>query len=121
MEWEVEYTDEFNAWWILLDEDTQEEINSAVANLANIGPTLGRPLVHTIKGSRHSNMKELRIESMRILFALDPRRMAILLIGGDKRGRWNAWYAEMLITSTISISKLCVRKEQSTAKDLTFL
>jgi len=48
MEWEVEYTDEFNAWWILLDEDTQEEINSAVANLENIRPTLGRPLVHTI-------------------------------------------------------------------------
>jgi hypothetical protein len=122
MEWEVEYTDEFNVWWSLLDEDTQEEISIAVANLGNTGPTLGRPLVDTIKGSRHSNMKELRIESTRILFAFDPRRMAILLIGGDKRGRWNDWYAEMIpIASTISIWNRCATKEKSNAKDETFL
>lgn len=56
---------------------------------------LGRPRVDLIKGSRHKNMKELRISSggaLRILFAFDPRRTAILLLGGDKSGQWNEWY-----------------------------
>ena len=96
MEWEVEYTDEFSAWWDNLVVDAQGAIDDAIAALIEHGPALGRPYVDRIKGSRHSNMKELRISSMRILFAFDPRRMAILLIGGDKRDRWNAWYAEMI-------------------------
>ncbi len=62
------------------------------------GPALGRPLVDNLHQSRHANMKELRPlgGDLRILFAFDPRRTAILLIGGDKRGRWNEWYAEMV-------------------------
>ena len=96
MEWEVEYTDEFSVWWDSLDVYAQDAIDDAVGALIEHGPALGRPYVDTIVGSRHSNMKELRISSMRVLFAFDPRRMAILLIGGDKRGRWNAWYAEMI-------------------------
>ena len=62
------------------------------------GPALGRPLVDTISGSRHANMKELRPRggNLRVLFAFDPRRLAILLIGGDKSGEWNAWYQRMI-------------------------
>ena len=56
------------------------------------GPGLGRPLVGEIVGSRHGQLKELRIGTVRILFRFDPRRVAILLIGGDKRGEWKAWY-----------------------------
>jgi hypothetical protein len=96
MEWEVEYTGEFNAWWDNLVVDAQRAIDDAVAALIEHGPALGLPYVDNIKGSRHPNLKKLRISSMRILFAYDPRRMAILLIGGDKRNRWNAWYAEMI-------------------------
>ena len=58
--------------------------------LETYGPQLGRPLVDTVKGSRHKNMKELRVQSLgrpfRIFFAFDPKRQAVLLIGGNKTG-----------------------------------
>ena len=63
--------------------------------LAEQGPTLKRPVVAEIKTSRHSNMKELRVSkagALRVLFAFDPRRHAILLLGGDKSGQWEEWY-----------------------------
>jgi hypothetical protein len=65
--------------------------------LAERGPHLGRPLADTVSGSRHPNMKELRPGSsgrseVRILFAFDPVRRAILLVAGDKSGRWSTWY-----------------------------
>ena len=56
------------------------------------GPGLGRPVVDSIHGSRHPNMKELRAGSMRALFAFDPLRQAIVLVGGDKRDDWTGWY-----------------------------
>ena len=98
MAWDVEYTDEFESWWTTLDEWAQDAIITAVDVLEVIGPALGRPLVDTIHRSRHANMKELRplASNVRILFAFDPRRMAILLIGGDKTDRWSAWYDEMI-------------------------
>ena len=60
------------------------------------GPGLGRPLVDSVTGSRHANMKELRVGTIRILFAFDPRRSAILLIGGDKRGRRHEFYEQAI-------------------------
>jgi hypothetical protein len=58
------------------------------------GPSLGRPLVDTLTGSRIANLKELRPRrnDIRILFAFDPRRTAILLLGGSKTNDWNGWY-----------------------------
>ncbi len=96
--WEVEYTDTFGAWWDELTEDEQERVTAAVELLEQGGPALGRPLVDTLKGSRHPNMKELRPRGghIRVLFAFDPRRMAILLLGGDKSQRWSSWYAEAI-------------------------
>src|SRR5687767_7502149 len=77
--WEVEYTDEFNTWFQSLDDNEQ-----------NAGPALGRRHADTIKTSRYSNMKELRTQyagkPYRTFFAFDPRRSAILLIGGCKVG-----------------------------------
>ena len=98
MSWEVEYTDEFEGWWITLTLEEQASIDRAVEVLAGSGPTLGRPWVDTVATSRHPNMKELRPRGgfLRILFAFDPRRMAILLIGGNKRGQWTAWYEQMV-------------------------
>lgn len=91
--WEVEYTNEFEAWWETLGEETQEAIDAAVELLEDRGPALGRPLADNVHQSRHPNMKELRpAQTIRVLFAFDPRRTAILLIGGDKRASWNRWY-----------------------------
>lgn len=84
-------------WLKAIDEDTYNQIIAALRILAAVGPGLGRPLVDTIVGSRHNNMKELRPGSagrseVRILFAFDPRRHAIMLLAGDKQGRWDKWY-----------------------------
>lgn len=99
MSWEIEYTDQFAEWWNSeLNEDEQESITAAVNELAGGGPALGRPFVDSIHTSRHSNMKELRpmTTDIRILFAFDPRRTAILLIGGNKRGDWIGFYERMI-------------------------
>jgi hypothetical protein len=94
--WDIEYTDQFARWWEDLSVKEQDSVNAAVDMLKQDGPTLGRPTVDTIVGSRHPNMKELRAGTIRVLFAFDPTRTAILLIGGDKRNRWKAFYAEMI-------------------------
>ena len=88
--WEVEYTDEFEEWWESLGEGEQEAIAHGVDILRRLGPSLGRPSVDTVQGSRHANMKELRTQyrgkPYRTFFAFDPRRTAILLVGGRKGG-----------------------------------
>jgi hypothetical protein len=99
MSWEVEFTDEFEAWWNDLSVEEQEEINAKVELLEERGPTLPRPHVDRIHQSRHQNMKELRgelsgksdKEYLRVLFAFDPRRTALLLLGGDKTDD-PSWY-----------------------------
>jgi hypothetical protein len=89
--WEVEYTDEFGKWWDALAEDEQDSVRFGVELLIINGPNLGRPHVDTVVGSKHSNMKELRTQHkgrpLRTFFAFDPRRTAILLIGGEKTGQ----------------------------------
>ena len=86
--WLVSTTDQFDGWFGELGEDGQVEIIAKVELLRLMGPQLGRPHADTLKGSRHSNMKELRANTkdkvLRIAFAFDPDRSAILLVGGDK-------------------------------------
>ena len=88
--WDVEYTDEFAAWWSTLNAEEQASVGATVDLLAADGPNLGRPHADAVKGSRHGNLKELRTQHAgrpyRTFFAFDPRRTAILLIGGDKTG-----------------------------------
>jgi hypothetical protein len=88
--WLIDRTEEIAKWIKILDEDAKEAIFKSLLILQEIGPSLGRPYVDTIKESKHKNMKELRIQNrqrlFRILFAFDPDRKAILLVGGDKRG-----------------------------------
>jgi hypothetical protein len=95
MTWEVEYTDELGTWWASLDEDEQASVAASVSLLEVKGPQLGFPHSSGINGSRHSHMRELRIQHdgkpYRVLYAFDPRRAAILLIGGDKTGQ-DRWY-----------------------------
>ncbi len=94
MAWEVEYTDEFGLWWASLTEDEQASVAASVGLLEERGPGLGFPHSSGINGSKHSHMRELRTQHdgrpFRTLYAFDPRRSAILLIGGDKTGdaRW---------------------------------
>jgi hypothetical protein len=95
VEWEVEYTEDFEIWWESLNEDEQESVTSCVLLLEARGPMLGFPFSSGIEQSRHSHMRELRIQHggrpYRVLYAFDPRRVAILLIGGDKTGD-DRWY-----------------------------
>jgi hypothetical protein len=97
MAWEVEYTDQFEGWWDGLSIDEQEDIIEAVHQLEDRGPALGYPTSSGLNQSRHKHMRELRVQHAgrpyRILYAFDPRRMAILLIGGDKTGN-DRWYLE---------------------------
>jgi hypothetical protein len=97
--WLVEYTDEFGAWWETLSADEQASLDANVQLLERFGPQLTRPHADSIKGSKHANMKELRTQShgrpLRTFFAFDPRRSAILLIGGDKTGD-NNFYKRMI-------------------------
>ena len=95
MNWDVEYTDEFGAWWGDLSDDERESLAASVRLLEDRGPMLGFPHSSGINGSRHSHMRELRTQHdgrpLRTLYAFDPRRSAILLIGGDKTGN-DRWY-----------------------------
>ena len=90
MKWAVEMADEFEAEFDELYEDVQVELLAVSLLLEKFGPQLGRPHVDTLKGSRHSNMKELRFSAAgggwRVAFAFDPKRKAILLVAGDKSG-----------------------------------
>lgn len=94
--WIVEYTDEFGAWWLGLAEDVQNSIDRVVSLLETHGPALGWPYSSDIKGTKCA-LRELRVQSgghpIRILYAFDPVRAALLLIGGDKTGN-ERWYAE---------------------------
>jgi hypothetical protein len=96
--WEVDL-ELVEEWLLELDQDSYEQVVAAVELLGEHGPQLGRPLVDSVVGSRHKNMKELRPGSsgrseLRILFAFDPERKAILLIAGDKTGNWKKWYRD---------------------------
>ena len=77
---------------LALDDNDYDAIMARIELLEERGPVLGRPVVDSIEGSRHPNMKELRAGSMRALFAFDPIRRAIVLVGGDKRDDWTGWY-----------------------------
>ena len=97
--WDVEYTDQFSQWWDDLTLAEQRSIGLGVDLLEERGPNLDFPHSSGIRSSRHSNMRELRVQSggrpLRIFYAFDPRRSAILLIGGDKTGN-NRFYARFV-------------------------
>lgn len=99
MSWDVEYTDEFGGWWDDLTAGQQNDTAAVVGLLEAKGPSLPFPYSSGIEGSRHDHMRELRIQSsgrpLRVFYAFDPRRSAILLIGGDKTGD-NRFYQTMV-------------------------
>jgi hypothetical protein len=95
--WFVEFHPACETWAESLVLADSEALLAAIRVLRDYGPMLGRPLVDTIKSSRHNNLKELRPGStgrteIRVLFAFDLERQAILLVGGDKSDNWAGWY-----------------------------
>ncbi|GAB3807367.1 hypothetical protein GCM10028798_31760 [Humibacter antri] len=98
MVWHVEF--ELIAGWLdAQDAIVRRRVIAAATVLSQDGPQLDRPLVDSIEGSRHNNMKELRtssnaVSAIRILFAFDPQRQAILLVAGNKAGNWRRWHRE---------------------------
>jgi hypothetical protein len=101
MAWIVEIGDEFESEFDELHEDVRMEILALARLLQQVGPRLGRPRVDTLNGSRHANMKELRLSAAggewRVAFAFDTKRKAILLIAGDKSGVSGARFYRELI------------------------
>ena len=99
MLWSVEYTDEFGAWWNSLSAAEQESVAASVGLLERLGPDLPFPHSSGILGSRHGHLRELRVRHrgrpLRVLYAFDPRRTALLLVGGDKSGK-DRWYDEFV-------------------------
>jgi hypothetical protein len=102
--WEIYLTDEVAGWLGRLQESdprSADLVDDAIYALSCSGPVLGRPLVDAIAHSKIKNLKELRPGSagsseIRILFVFDPWRSAILLVAGDKAGRWSRWYQEAM-------------------------
>jgi hypothetical protein len=102
--WEILLLEPVNDWFLALCKDdpaTAGKVEEALDELADCGPQLGRPLVDRIHSSKIHNLKELRprvpgTAEVRLLFVFDPDREAIVLVAGDKAGRWSAWYAEAI-------------------------
>lgn len=100
--WEVEGTNEFVDWYLSLSDSPKhrDAVDAVIEELVEHGPNLGRPHVDRVEASKFHNMKELRpsgaAKFFRVLFMFDPRRQAILLIGGDKEGNWDGWYKKAI-------------------------
>jgi hypothetical protein len=99
--WEIVTRTLFDTWFDEQDEEVQEEILAHFAILEEDGPNLGRPQVDQVNGSGYTNMKELRVQvgghPYRLFFAFDPKRKAIVLCGGNKKGLADkAFYKKMI-------------------------
>jgi hypothetical protein len=117
--WEVEFTDEFQDWWDALSEEQQDDLAATVRLLIEFDPALGFPHSSKVNSSRYPQMRELRTQSggkpFRTLYAFDPRRSAILSIGGEKTGD-DRWYERFVpVADRIFERRLHeLRKEGST-------
>jgi hypothetical protein len=120
MSWEVEYTDEFELWWLSLDAEEQVSVAAVVEVLAELGPSLPSPYSSDVRSSRHGNMRELRIQHRgrpyRVLYAFDPRRVALLLLGGTKSGGAR-WYEKMVPAADLIYDRHLQALKQKDGRD----
>jgi len=119
--WDVEVTDEFKTWWDGLTEAERISVERAVLLLEEHGPHLPFPYSSGVTGSRHSAMRELRVQHQghpyRVLYIFDPRRVALLLLGGDKTGD-DRWYEKNVpLADQIYDNYLAGMEEENRAKD----
>jgi hypothetical protein len=90
-------TSEFESWSRTLNPEGQAKVEATIRRVLAGGPTLGRPLADVIHGSRVHKLKEARVDrGTRLLFAFDSNQNAVMLVGGDKTGKWNRWYGRMI-------------------------
>ena len=105
MAWEIESSSEYLEWWHTLSLAQQKSIDRIVRQLADKGPHLSARYTKKVISSRHGRMRELRIQSdgnpIRVFYAFDPRRIAILLLGGDKTGNDRFYTEYVRITDRI--------------------
>lgn len=98
--WEILTTDRFDEWFDALGDADRVNVIAGMLVLEQKGPLLSRPYADTVKGSVHTNMKELRVQSrgnpIRAFFAFDPKRRAILLCAGEKTGKEKRFYEQMI-------------------------
>ncbi|MBV8212809.1 MAG: type II toxin-antitoxin system RelE/ParE family toxin [Verrucomicrobia bacterium] len=106
MTWTVGLHDDFLAEYDQLPQGVQDELLAKMGLLEQFGPQLRRPHVDTLKGSRHDNMKELRLNAAdaawRFLFAFDPNRSAIVFCGGSKSGGSEDLFYRKMVTKADS-------------------
>jgi hypothetical protein len=112
--WKVVTTREFDSWLDAAGHDVVSEVVAIVTLLSEFGPRLGRPHVDTLKGSKYAHMKELRVRTadaqIRIAFAFDPDRQAILLVAGDKRGVNEKRFYRQLIAKAEALYEAHLKK-----------
>jgi hypothetical protein len=86
-------TDDFQSWERTLDAERRTKVSAAIDHVVAGGPTLGSPHVEKIQRTNLHRLKEVRVDrGIRLLFAFDSNRDAVMLVGGDKTGKWNRWY-----------------------------
>ena len=118
--WEITLLEPVESWFLKLCEDDPESANrvtDALDFLAREGPYLGRPMVDRIHGSRLHNLKELRPGSggrteLRMLFVFDPEREAVVLVAGDKSGRWSDWYRDSIPVAELRYADFLAERER---------
>ena len=97
----MEFHSELEAEFSALPEEVQDELLARATLRRRLGPSLGRPTVDTLMGSRIANLKEIRFGAAggvwRVAFAIDRNRIAILLAAGGKRGGAEERFYEALI------------------------
>lgn len=118
--WEVEYTDEFGYWWDGLDDGEQDSVAAVVRLLEKDGPLLPFPFSSDVRGTKRYRMRELRIQHhgrpYRILYVFDPRRSALLILGGDKTGNAR-WYEQNVPQAEKIFQQYLVELEKESRRD----
>lgn len=118
--WDIEYTDEFGDWWDGLDDSEQDSVTSVVRLLEKDGPLLPFPFSSDVRGTKRYRMRELRIQHhgrpYRILYAFDPRRSALLILGGDKTGNAR-WYEQNVPRAEKIFQQYLVELDKESRRD----
>lgn len=97
----LESTSEYFEWFSAQTDAVKEAVRAYVKLLLEKGPSLGRPYVDTLKGSKYSNLKELRVQAQgrkyRIAFLFTGERVCLLLTGNVKGGSEDKRFYKKLI------------------------
>ena len=112
---QIQWTPEFRRWARGLTPEQRAKVKGTIDLVSVGGPTLGRPNVDVIHGSKVDKLKEARVDhGTRVLFAFDSNRNLVMLVGGDKTGKWNRWYRPMIQRA----ERLYVDHERSSGKEV---